>query len=210
MCAKINSKASPNGIAIGDGLYNIVQSISLLPFLEEKNLYHLEEIIVEPNHDLSQFNQYRVYALQSNNKSVSNQSSLQQEQEQEPTHSPNIFLVDDEEDILYTFKKGLSSEGYNVEAFSDSMEALRHFAKVNPSHYKLAVLDIRMPGLNGLQLYYRLKSINRNIKILFVSALDAVPELMSILPDAKTTDDIIRKPVALDDFINAVKTALVQ
>jgi DNA-binding response OmpR family regulator len=90
------------------------------------------------------------------------------------------------------------------------MEALRHFAKVNPSHYKLAVLDIRMPGLNGLQLYYRLKSINRNIKILFVSALDAVPELMSILPDAKTTDDIIRKPVALDDFINAVKTALVQ
>ena len=136
--------------------------------------------------------------------------SQQQEQEQEPTHSPNIFLVDDEEDILYTFKKGLSSEGYNVEAFSDSMEALKHFAKVNPSHYKLAILDIRMPGLNGLQLYYRLKTINRNIKILFVSALDAVPELMSILPDAKITDSIIRKPVALDDFINAVKTSLVQ
>ncbi len=95
-----------------------------------------------------------------------NQSRLQQEQEQEPRRPPNIFLVDDEEDILYTFKKGLSSEGYNVEAFSDSMEALRHFAKVNPSHYKLAVLDIRMPGLNGLQLYYRLKTINRNIKIL--------------------------------------------
>ena len=57
---------------------------------------------------------------------------------------------------------------------------------------------------------YRLKTINRNIKILFVSALDAVPELMSILPDVRTKDDIIRKPVALDDFINAVKTSLVQ
>jgi len=208
MCAKINSRASPNGIVIGDGLYNIVRSISLLPFLEE-NLYHFEEIGVGTNPCLSQFNEYRVYALQSNKNSLFNQS-WQQEQEQEPTHSPNIFLVDDEEDILYTFKKGLSSEGYNVEAFSDSMEALRHFAKVNPSHYKLAILDIRMPGLNGLQLYYRLKTINRNIKILFVSALDAVPELMSILPDVKTKDDIIRKPVALDDFINAVKTALVQ
>ena len=90
------------------------------------------------------------------------------------------------------------------------MEALKHFAKVNPSHFKLAILDIRMPGLNGLQLYYRLKTINRNIKTLFVSALDAVPELMSILPDVRTKDDIVRKPVALDDFINAVKTSLVQ
>jgi DNA-binding response OmpR family regulator len=42
----------------------------------------------------------------------------------------------------------------------------------------MAILDIRMPGLNGLQLYYKLKAINRNIKILFVSALDAVPELI--------------------------------
>jgi DNA-binding response OmpR family regulator len=88
------------------------------------------------------------------------------------------------------------------------MEA--HFVNVNPSHYNLAILDIRMPGLNGLQLYYRLKAINRNIKILFVSALDAVPELISILPDVKTTNDIIKKPVALDDFISAVNIALAE
>ena len=49
---------------------------------------------------------------------------------------------------------------------------------------------------------------NRNIKILFVSALDAVPELTSILPDLKSTSDIIKKPVALDDFISTVRTAL--
>jgi two-component system, OmpR family, response regulator ChvI len=65
-----------------------------------------------------------------------------------------------------------------------------------------------MPGLNGLQLYYRLKAINRNIKIVFVSALDAVPELISILPDVKATNDFIKKPVALDDFISAVRTAI--
>ncbi|MDQ6863284.1 MAG: response regulator, partial [Thermoproteota archaeon] len=82
------------------------------------------------------------------------------------------------------------------------------YAKSKPSHYNLAILDIRMPGLNGLQLYYRLKAINRNIKILFVSALDAVPELTSILPDVKTTNDIIKKPVALDDFISTVRTVL--
>jgi len=54
----------------------------------------------------------------------------------------------------------------------------------------------------------RLKAINRKIKILFVSALDAVPELTSILPDVNTTSDIIKKPVALDDFISAVRTAI--
>jgi hypothetical protein len=53
-----------------------------------------------------------------------------------------------------------------------------------------------------------LKAINRNIKILFVSALDAVQELVSILPDVKTTNNIIKKPVALDDFKRAVKIAL--
>ena len=57
-------------------------------------------------------------------------------------------------------------------------------------------------------MYYRLKAINRNIKILFVSALDAVSELVSILPDVKTTNNIIKKPVALDDFIMAVKNVL--
>jgi len=56
-----------------------------------------------------------------------------------------------------------------------------------------------MPGLNGLQLYYRLKAINRNIRILFVSALDAVPELISIFPGVKAANDIIKKPVALED-----------
>jgi hypothetical protein len=58
--------------------------------------------------------------------------------------------------------------------------------------------------------YYRLKAINRNIKILFVSALDAVPELIGILPGVNSAHDIIKKPVALDDFIDVVKTVLIR
>jgi two-component system, OmpR family, response regulator ChvI len=200
MCSKINSKALPNGIAIGDGLYKVIQSLSLLSFKE--NHYHLQEI-TGLEHQQTDFNNYPLYSLQRNNPITSCSGSDWQQQ-----HSRNILLIDDEEDILYTFKQGLASEGYNVEAFVDPMEAFAHFVNVNPSHYNLAILDIRMPGLNGLQLYYRLKAINRNIKILFVSALDAVPELISILPDVKTTNDFIKKPVALDDFISAVRTAI--
>ena len=169
----------------------------------EEYCYHFEEIVTLEH----EFNNYPLYSLQRNNPITSfSRSDWQEQQKQE--HSRNILLIDGEEDILYTFKQGLASEGYNVEAFVDPMEAFTHFVNVNPSHYNLAILDIRMPGLNGLQLYYRLKAINRNIKILFVSALDAVPELTSILPDVKTTNDIIKKPVALDDFKRTIRTAL--
>jgi DNA-binding response OmpR family regulator len=173
----------------------------LLSSLEE-NCYHLEEIVTQEH----EFNNYPLHSLQRNNRITS--FGVYDWQEQQEPSSTNILLIDDEEDILFTFKEGLSSEGYNVEAFEDPVEAFAHFVNANPSHYNLAILDIRMPGLNGLQLYYRLKAINRNIKILFVSALDAVPELVSILPDVKTTNDIIKKPVALDDFIMAVKNVL--
>jgi len=202
MCAKINSKAAPNGLAIGDRLHKVVQSFSLLSSLEE-DYYHFEEIVGSEDQQ-GEFNKYPVFSLHRNDRSTFNQS----ETERDRKHTPTILLVDDEEDILYTFKTGLASEGFNVEAFANPMEALTHFAMVNPFHYDLAILDIRMPGLNGLQLYYRLKAINRKIKILFVSALDAVPELISILPDVKSTDDIIKKPVTIGNFVSAVNTAL--
>ena len=168
MCSKINSKAPPNGVAIGDGLYKVIETFSSLSSLVE-NCYHFEEIVTL-EHD-----RYPLYSLQRNSPIA---SISQPDWQLSPT---NILLIDDEEDILFTFKEGLASKGYNVEAFVDPTEAFTHFVNVNPSHYNLAILDIRMPGLNGLQLYYRLKAINRNIKILFVSALDAVPELVYCL-----------------------------
>ena len=99
--------------------------------------------------------------------------------------------------------------GYNVDAFTDSQEALMHFAQTNNSYYyNLVITDIRMPGLNGLQLYYRLRAINPNIKVLFVSALDAAEELISILP-AVRVGDIIQKPLDKEQFLYKVKATLV-
>jgi two-component system, OmpR family, response regulator ChvI len=150
MCSKINSMALPNGMAIGDGLYRIIQSFSLLSSLEQ-NCYHFEKIITMENQQ-TDFNNYPLYSMRRNDRITS--FSERDWQEQQPI---NVLLIDDEEDILETFKQGLSSEGYNVEAFVDPMEAFAHFVNVNPSHYDLAILDIRMPGLNGLQLYYKLQ-----------------------------------------------------
>ena len=141
-----------------------------------------------------------------------NNHHLKKNQEQgrrRQRYSYSILLVDDDPDILLTYKTFLGIAGYNVDAFTDSQEALMHFVQANNSYYyNLVIMDIRMPGLNGLQLYSRLRAINPNIKVLFVSALDAAEELISIL-SAVRVGDIIQKPLDKEKFLYKVKAALV-
>jgi two-component system, OmpR family, response regulator ChvI len=201
-CSRINLMAIHNGIAIGNGLYEAIKS-SLLHHTNTMN-YDFEEIIM-PQHDIGEFTNYPIYHVHRNN----NFSSFSQLDTPGSQLAPiNVLLVDDEEDSLWTFKECLSSGGYNTDAFTDPLKALDHVASQSPSHYRLVILDIRMPGLNGLQLYHRLKAINRNIKILFVSALEDVPELTSILPDTKTKDSFVKKPVTIESFMSTVRATL--
>jgi DNA-binding response OmpR family regulator len=121
----------------------------------------------------------------------------------------NILLVDDEPDLIFTYKSMLKDEGYDkVDTFTDPQLALKHFAETGPYYYKLVLLDVRMPNLNGLQFYYRIKSINSNIKIIFVTALDIVDELATVLPDFSPDRDIIKKPVMREHYISKVRTAM--
>jgi CheY-like chemotaxis protein len=214
ICAKINSMAPTNGMVIGSELYNYC-SAGTSPLFEDYHFRNIGEYSIAGSS-----NPYPVYSVSVNksrldtiitpmrNKDLKLYSSQQQLQRQENTH--NILLVDDEPDTLFTYKTFLSAiEGYKVDAFTDSQKALQNFAKVNPSYYDLVVMDIRMPGLNGLQLYYRIKAMNPDIKVLFVSALDAAMEMVSILPGMKF-EDIIQKPVNQEHFVNKVKAAFTQ
>jgi len=137
---------------------------------------------------------------------------LQSLDEQQPrNYSTNILVVDDEPDTLFTYESFLSDEGYSVKTFTDSREALKHLVQLPEpsSYYQLVLLDIRMPRINGLQLFHRIKAISPNIKIMFISALDIAEELTSILPNIKY-GDIIKKPVQREYFINRIKSALNQ
>ena len=117
------------------------------------------------------------------------------------------MVVDDEQDILITYNSILCSEGYNVETFSNPHEALLHFVHADKSYYDLVILDIRMPNLNGFQLYHRLKAINKDIRVLFLSALEASEEITSIFPELKY-GDIIRKPISNERFVKRISALL--
>ena len=238
LCAKINSKAPPNGMVIGGDLYTVLKAFSSCSTSSSSyrhNEYRFKEV---KGHSISGLtHQYPVYSVTSKySRSYPDVAKLSTLKDGKQTRKPEIkkqafqiqrpsfsaspisttsssysgytiMLVDDEQDVLYSFHAALTDNGYDVETFSDSQEALKRFSEVTPSHFGLVILDVRMPGLNGLELYTRLKSINRSVKILFVSALDVVPELAIIFPDV-TRDEILRKPVSTEEFINSVKTAL--
>ena len=220
ICAKINSMAPQNGMVIGSDLYDYYYStrkssssifsnyyfkmIGEYSIANSKNPYSVYSVLVSKNR-LDTI----ITPIHKNLKSHSDHDyDRQQLQHQKQQNAHNILLVDDEPDTLLTYKTFLLDiEGYNVDAFTDSQKALQHFAQVNPSYYDLVVMDIRMPGLNGLQLYYRIKAMNPDIKVLFVSALDAAKEMVSILPGVKI-EDVIQKPINQENFVNKVKATL--
>ncbi|MBA2267605.1 MAG: response regulator [Nitrosopumilus sp.] len=121
--------------------------------------------------------------------------------------SINILVIDDDEDILYTFDALLNRQGYKVKAFSNSIEAFKHVTEKSPYLYDLILMDIRMPGINGIQLYRKLRAINPHAKILLVSALDVVHELIESIPGINMKE-IIRKPIEPEDFILKIKSTI--
>jgi CheY-like chemotaxis protein len=218
VCAKINSMAPTNGMVIGSDLYYITKKFSPPSssfFGSRSSQYHFKKI-GEYSIMASFKYHYPVYSVSADEGKETNILDLEKQipkLQKPPPHPPAIaattaiMLVDDEPDILLTYKAYLTGAGYNVDAFTDPREALMRFAHADPSTYNLVLMDIRMPNLNGIQLYYRLKAINPNIRILFVSALDAAQEMVSILPGIGL-DDVIRKPVDIEQFLSKVKTAL--
>ncbi len=125
-------------------------------------------------------------------------------------HDINILIVDDDEVILETFEFFLNSEGYqNVQIFSDSKKAVKRFVQLKKTdYYELAIIDIRMPVINGIQLYQILTIINPTMKVLFVTALDAVAELRSLYKIKK--EDIIEKPCDGDQFIKKINDTVLK
>ena len=211
-CAKINSLSKSNGLVIGKNLYSLLINST---FSKE---FEISEIKLSLDGDSRNINS--CYTIMHNRKIltpdkqreallIKHQSPLNEikQPSQIENKQYNILLIDDDEDILYTYHALLKREGYVVHSYSNPIEALKNLAKKNSHNYDLAVMDIRMPEMSGIKLFYRFKAIDPYLNILFITALDLVGEFVEALPEIKITE-IARKPLSGEQFVSIIKEKL--
>ncbi len=209
-CAKINSLSKSNGLVIGKNLYTLLINST---FSKE---FEISEIKLSLDGSSKNITSYYTIMdnrkiLTANKRGETLKHSAPSNEIKRPSQIENkqyhILLIDDDEDILYTYRSLLKKEGYQVHSYSNPIEALENLAKKNSHNYDLVVMDIRMPEVSGIKLFYRFKAIDPYLNILFVTALDLVGEFVEALPEIKMTE-IVRKPLSGEQFISIIKKKL--
>ena len=114
-----------------------------------------------------------------------------------------IAVVDDEESLRETVAFALRREGYRVEPFPDGLTAWRSFERGLPD---LAILDILMPQMDGLELCRRLRALSERLPILFLTSKDE--ELDRVLGLELGADDYLCKPFSMRELLARVKVLL--
>ena len=115
---------------------------------------------------------------------------------------PTIALVDDDRNILASVSIALESEGYRVQTYTDGASALDGFQQTLPD---LAILDIKMPRMDGMELLRRLRQRTDLPVIFLTSKDDEIDELFGLKMGA---DDFIKKPFSQRLLVERVKAVL--
>jgi FixJ family two-component response regulator len=116
---------------------------------------------------------------------------------------PVVFVVDDDPSVRKSLRRVLASAGYAIEAFASAREFLARERHAGPC---CLVLDVRMPGLTGLELQEALAAAGRRMSIVFVTGHVDVP--MSVKAMKGGAVDLLTKPFEAKDLLKAVQRAL--
>jgi two-component system, OmpR family, response regulator ChvI len=205
VCSKINLFAPPNAIVVGNDLYRIIRSFKQLDYaykFDEMDSYYCGSgKFSYPLYSLSM--KQRITPVNPLNSSLS-EIKMHAIKGIKSSRIPKILLIDDELDDLFVLEKLLVHGGFEVKSFSSPREALRHYANGDPSSYDLVISDIRMPEMNGFQMYHKLKAINDDVNVLFATCLEIAEEIFTLIPDLQP-HQLIQKPVEKEKFIEMVK-----
>jgi DNA-binding response OmpR family regulator len=120
-----------------------------------------------------------------------------------------ILLVDDEPDITLSFSIVLEDNGFVVDAFNDPLLAL---SSLKQGLYVLALLDIKMPRMNGFDLYSEIRKLDDRVKVCFMTAFDIKKEDIEAagIPtlNEEKNPTVFRKPIKLEDLVSGVKAEI--
>ncbi|MGH9428649.1 MAG: response regulator transcription factor [Terriglobia bacterium] len=121
-----------------------------------------------------------------------------------PSAVATVFLVDDDASVRKALSRLIRSAGYMVESFASAQEFLN--AQPYADDPACLILDVRMPGLNGLDLQRELQDAQVSLPIIFITGHGDIP--MSVKAMKAGAVDFLSKPVKDKDLLQAIEQAL--
>ena len=115
-----------------------------------------------------------------------------------------FLVVDDESSMLLMLKALLAPFGFRVDCYDDPVKALSDFKR---AMYDLLILDVKMPQMSGFELYRKLREIDDNVKVCFLTGLDDFADYEKYRSEVSPKQDeryFVRKPFSAEDFLERV------
>lgn len=116
---------------------------------------------------------------------------------------PCVFIIDDDEAIRDSLKMVLETININCETFDSAENFLDSF---NPENIGCLVLDVNLPGINGVELHAELNRRNIRLPIIFLTSYGDIP--MSVRAIKAGAVDFLLKPIAIPEIIECIQSAL--
>jgi two-component system response regulator MprA len=121
----------------------------------------------------------------------------------EPVSAPSILVVDDDRRLAASIRRALAYEGYRVTQAEDGPSALRSARESLPD---LVILDVMLPGPDGIEVCRRLRAGSESLPIMMLTARDSVGDRVAGLDGG--ADDYLVKPFAYDELVARVRALL--
>ena len=128
---------------------------------------------------------------------------MNQKQPQQQSQK-RILLVDDESDVTTALTFALEDYGFEVDSYNNPLAALSNFKS---NYYDLAIIDIKMPEIDGFELLRKIRTEDENLRICFLTALTDLRDHMSDINDLSPSfvkDWVIRKPISNKDLLSDI------
>ncbi|HKO40059.1 MAG TPA: response regulator [Nitrososphaeraceae archaeon] len=115
-------------------------------------------------------------------------------------NNKRILIIDDDKDITNLFSIFLEYNGYGVDAYTNPLEAINNFRK---NSHDLIILDLKMPMMDGMTLFHKIKEIDDKVIICFTTAdINYIEDLRKGIIDIDKI--VLYKPVLLKDLKNKI------
>lgn len=113
-----------------------------------------------------------------------------------------VLLVDDEKEFIDALAQRLEIRGFEVKTVYSGLEAIKIIPNLD---FDVVVLDIKMPGMEGLEVLGKIKNIKPEVEVVMLTAHGSLEEAMQAMK--KDAHDFIMKPASIDVIIEKIKTA---